>query len=159
MKITKIISCAILTSGLVSQIAFAQETNLTDQILNTPYHKEMRERGIIKMKDALLKNKNEVLETLNKEKNYSPEQYKELYNNYEVNPPFTFVDGEPSFNEDYEKRQDEQEEQPATNETTTETQPPIVSQKQPTPIQQPTPTKPRKKRLGVRNLNINPSLF
>ena len=87
------------------QQAFSQNSDVPDQpaVLaeTSPYMKSMEKAAIEQMKSFMLKDKEKIMESLNKAHNYTEEEYQTLYNNYEINPPFIEKNGRLELNPDY----------------------------------------------------------
>ena len=99
MKKYFLLSLVLLFS---SQMCLAQtnEANNEDPF-NSPYFQEMKKRDIEKIKKEMSKNKNQIMESLNRIQKYTDEEYQQLYNNYELNPPYIEKDGNLELNPDY----------------------------------------------------------
>ncbi len=95
----------IFSLCFAQQPAFSQSSDVSDQpeVLpeTSPYMKSMEKAAIEQMKSFMLKDKDKIMESLNKVHNYTEEEYQALYNNYEINPPFIEQDGRLVLNPDY----------------------------------------------------------
>ena len=96
--------CFLLSLFLLfsSQVCLSQnnETNNKDPF-QSPYFQEMKKRDIESIKKEMRKNKNQIMESLNRIQKYTEEEYQQLYNNYELNPPYIEKDGTLELNPDY----------------------------------------------------------
>ena len=95
----------ILSLCFAQQPAFSQSSDISDQPEvfpeTSPYMKSMEKEAIKEMKSFMLKDKEKIMDSLNKAHNYTEEEYQTLYNNYEINPPFIEKDGKLELNPDY----------------------------------------------------------
>lgn len=99
MKKYFLLSLVLLFSSQMC-LAQANETNNEDPF-KSPYFQEMKKRDIEKIKKEMNKNKNQIMESLNRIQKYTDEEYQQLYNNYELNPPYIEKDGNLELNPDY----------------------------------------------------------
>lgn len=101
MKKTLLFGC-IFCLFLMPRQSFAENSDQKDiSFMNSPYIKEMQKKARKKVLENMLKDKEKIMESLNKIHKYTDDEYQVLYNNYEVNPPFTEKDGQIELNPDY----------------------------------------------------------
>ena len=104
MKKTLLFGLVFAFMGFSHQV-FAQSSDASDQQDITPatppYLKSMSQQAIQDMKSFALKDKEKIMDSLNKSFNYTEDEYQTLYNNYESNPPFIEKNGVLELNPDY----------------------------------------------------------
>lgn len=144
--------------ALIPNISFSQtaESQNKDPFQN-PYSKTLETRAFKKMKEAMLKDKEKIMDSLNKIQKYTEEEYQTLYNNYEVNPPFIEKDGILDLNPDYISKNTKYIEKDGVmvkNENYKE-----VTNKETYDWKKLMNTTPENKRLGKKSYPINPDAF
>lgn len=142
----------------LSGTGFSQTSDQPDtDPFQSPYFKAMQQKAFSKTKENMIKNKEKIMESLDKVQKYTDEEYQTLYNNYEVNPPFIDKDGILELNPDYISKNKKYIEKDGN----------LVENKN----YQPNPDKENQdimtlinlpkeeKRLGKKGLSINPDAF
>lgn len=68
---------------------------------DTPYIKSLQQKGNAYILNQIKNNKDETMKQLKNIQRYTDEEYNQLYQNYENNPPYIIQDGQLSLNPDY----------------------------------------------------------
>lgn len=154
----KNIFCFSLAFSIILTIPAFSEDNLPtvlDNFQKTPYYQEMQKRSIGEAKKYSIENKTEFLNKMHQSQNYTEDEYKNLYNNFEVNPPIIEKDGAVELNSDYLTKNQKYIEKDGI---IIENPNYVPSTFQPTTLKSET-EEDTEKRLGKKSFNINPDFF